>query len=316
MGSKTKFSASEAAEAMNYMAMAGWKTNDMLLGIDGIMNLAAASGEDLATTSDIVTDALTAFLQKISEKGGNGKSAYEIALEHGFVGTEAEWLESLKGKDGAVGPQGEQGPPGADGQPGKNGEQGSPGVDGRDGLDGTNGKSAFEIAVENGFVGSETEWLESLKGKDGADGKDGAVGSQGEQGPPGKDGVTPDMSEYSTKADYEDLQRKLQSLQDSAMDYILGLTNRCDSLNSSIQEKEDEILNLETRIIALENRSGIEYITVFSSGNDTLQKYGESIYTYYNDGYRSLAGFSESYPHFCCTENDYALYFNQTDFSC
>lgn len=61
MGSKTKFSASEAAEAMNYMAMAGWKTSDMLSGIEGIMNLAAASGEDLATTSDIVTDALTAF---------------------------------------------------------------------------------------------------------------------------------------------------------------------------------------------------------------------------------------------------------------
>ena len=61
MGSQTKFSASEAAEAMNYMAMAGWKTEDMLSGIEGIMNLAAASGEDLATTSDIVTDALTAF---------------------------------------------------------------------------------------------------------------------------------------------------------------------------------------------------------------------------------------------------------------
>ena len=61
MGSKTKFSATEAANAMNYMAMAGWKTSDMLDGIEGIMNLAAASGEDLATTSDIVTDALTAF---------------------------------------------------------------------------------------------------------------------------------------------------------------------------------------------------------------------------------------------------------------
>ena len=60
MGAKTKFSASEAAEAMNYMAMAGWKTEDMLAGIEGVMNLAAASGEDLATTSDIVTDALTA----------------------------------------------------------------------------------------------------------------------------------------------------------------------------------------------------------------------------------------------------------------
>lgn len=61
MGETTKFSASESAEALNYMAMAGWKTEDMLGGIEGIMNLAAASGEDLGTTSDIVTDALTAF---------------------------------------------------------------------------------------------------------------------------------------------------------------------------------------------------------------------------------------------------------------
>ncbi len=61
MGAKTKFTAEEAANAFNYMAMAGWKSADMLNGIEGIMNLAAASGEDLATTSDIVTDALTAF---------------------------------------------------------------------------------------------------------------------------------------------------------------------------------------------------------------------------------------------------------------
>ncbi len=69
MGSKTKFSASEAAEAMNYMAMAGWKTGDMLSGIEGIMNLAAASGEDLATTSDIVTDALTALGLSAKDSG-------------------------------------------------------------------------------------------------------------------------------------------------------------------------------------------------------------------------------------------------------
>ena len=69
MGAKTKFSASEAAEAMNYMAMAGWKTGDMLDGIEGIMNLAAASGEDLATTSDIVTDALTAFGLTAADSG-------------------------------------------------------------------------------------------------------------------------------------------------------------------------------------------------------------------------------------------------------
>ncbi len=69
MGAKTKFSATEAAEAMNYMAMAGWKTEDMLDGIEGVMNLAAASGEDLATTSDIVTDALTAFGLSAKDSG-------------------------------------------------------------------------------------------------------------------------------------------------------------------------------------------------------------------------------------------------------
>lgn len=61
MGAKTKFSAKESADAFKYMAMAGWETEDMLQGIDGVMSLAAASGEDLALTSDIVTDSLTAF---------------------------------------------------------------------------------------------------------------------------------------------------------------------------------------------------------------------------------------------------------------
>lgn len=67
MGAKTKFSASESAEALQYMAMAGWDTKSMLSGIDGIMSLAAADGLDLATTSDIVTDALTAFGLKASD---------------------------------------------------------------------------------------------------------------------------------------------------------------------------------------------------------------------------------------------------------
>lgn len=69
MGAATKFTAEEAAQGFNYMAMAGWKTDDMLSGIEGILNLAAASGEELGTTSDIVTDALTAFGMKASESG-------------------------------------------------------------------------------------------------------------------------------------------------------------------------------------------------------------------------------------------------------
>ena len=69
MGATTAFSASESADAFNYMAMAGWKTEDMINGISGVMSLAAASGEDLATTSDILTDALTAFGQSAGDSG-------------------------------------------------------------------------------------------------------------------------------------------------------------------------------------------------------------------------------------------------------
>ena len=185
------------------------------------------------------------LLQKIqsASKGTDGKSAFEIAVEHGFVGTEAEWLESLKGIDGKNG---------ADGLPGKDGKNGTDGLPGRDGID---GKSAYIIAVEHGFSGTENEWLQSLKGAD------------------GRDGITPDMSDYATKTDIAELQEQIRQI------------------------------------------SGISYISVFESGSDALQKYGNNIYTYYNDGYRSLAGFAESYPHFCSAENNYALYFNQNDFS-
>lgn len=69
MGAATKFTAAESAEAFNYMAMAGWKTEDMLEGIEGVLQLSAASGENLASTSDIVTDSLTAFNMKASEAG-------------------------------------------------------------------------------------------------------------------------------------------------------------------------------------------------------------------------------------------------------
>lgn len=69
MGAKTKFSASDAADGLKYMAMAGWKTEDMLNGLEGILNLAAAGNTDLGTTSDIVTDALTAMGYSASDAG-------------------------------------------------------------------------------------------------------------------------------------------------------------------------------------------------------------------------------------------------------
>jgi hypothetical protein len=102
--------------------------------------------------------------------GANGQSAYQLAVASGFSGTETEWLASLKGAQGVAGKDGK---PGADGAPGVAGKDGKPGADGAPGVagkDGVDGRSAYEIAVANGFTGTEAEWLTSLKGKDGAAG--------------------------------------------------------------------------------------------------------------------------------------------------
>ena len=178
------------------------------------------------------------------------------------------------------------------------------GKDGADGKDGKDGLSAYELAVENGFTGTLAEWLASLKGEDGengVDGKDGVNGSDGKsayiiavehgfsgtetewleslKGADGSDADDMDLSGYATKAE-------LQKITENAV-YLENLIKQTSSVSDTV---------------------------LFESGTDALEKYGENIYTYYNDGYRSLAGFAESYPHFCCAENDYALHFNQTDF--
>jgi len=137
-------------------------------------------GDDDNSPIPPTPDLYTQLLQKISEKGKDGKSAYQIATENGFIGTEEEWLESLKGIDGKDG---------ADGAPGQDGIDGKNGADGHDGVNGIDGKSAYEIAVANGFTGTEVEWLESLKGSDGRDGADGLPGKDGIDGEPGVNGT-------------------------------------------------------------------------------------------------------------------------------
>ena len=103
-----------------------------------------------------------------------GKSAYEIAVEHGFEGDECEWLDTLQGEEGPRGPQGEKG------------EQGEQGIQGKRGFQ---GKSAYDIAKEyGGFEGTIDEWIESLKGDQGPQGEQGIQGIQGEVGPMGPQG--------------------------------------------------------------------------------------------------------------------------------
>lgn len=121
--------------------------------------------------------------------GPAGKSAYQVAVDNGFVGTEAAWLASLVGPQGATGAQGQQGiqgepgPQGPAGEEGPQGIQGVPGADGADGVDGDDGApglSAYQVALANGFVGTESAWLASLVGADGTDGTDGQDGADGE----------------------------------------------------------------------------------------------------------------------------------------
>lgn len=126
-----------------------------------------------------------------SLEGLSGKSAYAIAVENGYKGTEAEWLASLKGKPGAKGDKGEPGPQGPEGPAGPKGDKG-------DGLDystmtpeeiaNITGKSAYDVAVENGYQGTEADWLVSLQGDPGTKGEKGDTGATGPAGPQGPKG--------------------------------------------------------------------------------------------------------------------------------
>jgi len=130
------------------------------------------------------------YLDDQIEKGGggtgvNGKSAYEIAVDHGFEGTEEEWLASLKGEQGATGPQGIQGESGPQGIQGEQGPKGDQGIQGEPGATGAQGEQGIQgIQGEQGPIGPQGE-----KGEKGDQGIQGIQGEQGPQGPQGEQGI-------------------------------------------------------------------------------------------------------------------------------
>lgn len=101
--------------------------------------------------------------------------------------------------------------------------------------------------------------------------------------------------------------------------YLTALDEQRDQLarnlvTMGVQASESEKLNsLVPKVLQIPQTK--PDITLFRASTDTLHDYGEKVYTFYNDGYRSLAGFAESYEHFCCEENGYAIYYNQPDFN-
>ena len=159
-------------------------------------------------TSSILQNILDACIKATEEaqevvdasRGPRGYSAYEIAVQDGFEGTEEEWLESLQGETGPQGPQGEQGETGPAGvtdvdvdvSPSSGTPAGTGSVyDGTLSLHFTclKGESAYELAVQEGFEGTEEEWLASLVGPQGPQGIQGIQGEQGIQGIQGEQGI-------------------------------------------------------------------------------------------------------------------------------
>lgn len=135
----------------------------------------------------------------------NGKSAYAVAVENGYTGTEADWLASLKGEPGDAGPAG---PKGDIGPAGPKGDKG-------DGLDystmtpeevaSITGKSAYDVAIEKGYTGTEAEWLASLKGEIGDPGPAGPKGDKGDTGPTGPKGDKGGVGPAGSKGDKGDI---------------------------------------------------------------------------------------------------------------
>ena len=283
-------------------------------------------------------DLYTQLLKKLSEmqtgaNGKDGRSAYEIAIENGFVGTVAEWLESLKGRDGI------------------DGKDGLPGKDGKDGADG-------------------------LPGKDGTNGKDGRDGIDG------KDGVSPDLTNYpDTDAVKALVQAAVQPLLQQThihknLDVLDDLTANELSLLRALQEFEDDTTyNIQTfreAIAALnekahthENQSALDQITaakiaqwdgfgtqinglstkvtvysektertleslqkqidnltsgrnytiLFQSGQDAISTYASNLSMILDGRYQTMADFLTAYPQFCSVENDFMLSYSQTCFN-
>ena len=241
-------------------------------------------------------DLYTQLLKKLSgmQTGANGKdgrSAYEIAIENGFVGTVAEWLESLKGRDGI------------------DGKDGLPGKDGKDGADG-------------------------LPGKDGTNGKDGLPGKDGRDGRDGKDGVSPDLTNYpdtdAVKALVQDVVQPLLEKahtheNQAALDQITaakiaqwdGFGTQINGLSTKVtvySEKTERTLeSLQKQIDNL--TSGRNYTVLFQSGQDAISTYAPNLSMILDGGYQTMTDFLAAYPQFCSAANDFVLSYSQECFN-
>ena len=287
------------------------------------------------------------------EKGSDGKSAYQIAVEQGYQGSESDWLSSLKG------------------------DKGNTGAKGNPGQDGADGKSAYAIAVEHGYEDSEEKWLLSLKGEKGDTSE---RGEKGDAGVDGKDGFSPianvvkdgsittititdkngtttvtltegaavDLAPYA-KVTYVD--EKVQELSDSLtytlQEHTLSITHLEDKSHTHENQSAldqitaakiaqwdgfgTQINGLSTKVTVYSEKtertleslqkqidnltSGRNYTVLFQSGQNAISTYASNLSMILDGRYQTMADFLTTYPQFCSAENDFVLSYSQECFN-
>ena len=277
-------------------------------------------------------DLYTQLLKKLSEmqtgaNGKDGRSAYEIALENGFVGTVAEWLESLKGRDGIDGKDGADGLPGKDGT---NGKDGLPGKDGRDGKDGVSPdltnypdtdavKALIQAAVQpllqqvhvhknlnvlDDLTADELSLLRALQEFE--------------------DDTTYNIQTFreaiaalNEKAHTHENQSALDQITAAKIAQWDGFGTQINGLSTKVtvySEKTERTLeSLQKQIDNL--TSGRNYTVLFQSGQNAISTYASNLSMILDGGYQTMTDFLAAYPQFCSAANDFVLSYSQACFN-
>ena len=280
-------------------------------------------------------DLYTQLLKKLSgmQTGANGKdsrSAYEIAIENGFVGTVAEWLESLKGRDGKDGLPGKDGKDGADGLPGKDGTNGKDGKDGRDGKDGVSpdltnypDTDAVKALVQDDVqpLLQQTHIHKNLDVLDDLTANELSLLRALQEF---EDDTTYNIQTFreaiaalNEKAHTHENQSALDQITAAKIAQWDGFGTQINGLSTKVtvySEKTERTLeSLQKQIDNL--TSGRNYTVLFQSGQNAISTYASNLSMILDGRYQTMADFLTAYPQFCSAENNFMLSYSQTCFN-
>ena len=301
--------------------------------------------EDGTTPIPPTPDLYTQLLKKLSEmqtgaNGKDGRSAYEIAIENGFVGTVAEWLESLKGRDGKDGLPGKDGKDGADGLPGKDGTNGKDGKDGRDGKDGVSPdltnypdtdavKALVQDAVQpllqqahvhenldilNALTDTELTLLHELQAFEDDTTYNiqtfrEAIAALNEKAHTHENQAVLDQITATKIAQWDGFGTQINGLSTKVTVYsekVENNTSRIGTAERTLESLQKQIDNLT---------SGRNYTVLFQSGQNAVSTYAPDISMILDGRYQTMADFLTAYPQFCSAANDFVLSYSQECFN-